>query len=237
MNEKQSVAVPPPIEFRAPLGERLGVAAVSVLLGALAIAAGAGALALFTTQAAAAIVLAGLALMTGSLAAFVTHDAIARCRLKATIYAGRLTAFLPRRRGFIIGAREELSVAIPDIEGIETRVEVFSSLGVTTTQRAYEIVLKDGGRVFLGADRDMLPAYFAKIANAIAPQAPAGLVDRGVVDGDPGVLLLAGARVPEWNAPPLPPHVAARRLKARNRTPLLMALAALIILGARMIGG
>lgn len=232
-----SVGVPPPIEFRSPLPERLGVAAAALVLISLALAALAGAAALFATEAVVALVLAAVALTVGSLAAFVTGDAVARWRQSATLYAGRLTAFLPRRRGFILGAREELSVAIPDIERIETREEVFSSLGVTTSQRAYEIFLKNAAPVFLGADRAMLPAYFGRIAEAITSRGTAPLIDRGMVDGDPGFLLVAGARVPDWGAAPLPPADAARRTKAKNRTPALLGAAALFVILARIIGG
>lgn len=231
-----SVGVPPPIEFRASLPQRFGVAAAALFLIALALAALMGAIALFADNAVVALVLGASGLVAGSMAGLVTREAAARWRLAATLYAGRLTAFLPRRRGFILGAREEVSLALADIDRIETREEAFSSLGVTTTQRAYEIFLKNGDQIFLGADRAMLPAFFGRIATAITARGTVALVDRGMVDGDPGFLLIAGARVPEWSAPPLAAGEAARRAKARGRTPFLLIAAAMLVILARMVG-
>lgn len=229
-------SVPPPQHYRAPLAERLGVAASALLLAALVAAAVAGALAIYAVSAVAALVLGILAFSIGSLAAFVAEDAVARWRIEATVYAGRLAAFLPRRRGFIVGAREEIEIAIDDIDRIETREEVFSSLGVTTSQRSFEVVLKDGARVFLGADRAMLPAFFGRIVAAITARGTVPVVDRGMVEGKAGFLLFAGARVPEWGAPPLEPEAAARRMRARIRTPLLLMAAALLVALASISG-
>ncbi len=236
MTEGFAANVPPPQQFRAPLAERLGVVVAAAALIALAVAGLAGAAAVYRTSAVLALVLAGIGLTIGSLAGLVTREAVSRWRLGATIYAGRLTGFLPRRRGFVIGAREELSVALNDIERIETREEIFSSLGVTTGQRAYELVLKDGRRVFLGADRDMLPPHFHAIVQGIVLRSHAAIVDRGMIDGDAGFMLVAGVKVPDWTAPPLSPADAARRTAARGRTPALLLIAAAFVILARMIG-
>ncbi len=236
MIEGSAATVPPPQHFRVALAERLGVAAAAAALIAIAAAGLAGAAALYATNAVLALVLAGIGLTIGSLAGHVTREAVSRWRLNATIYAGRLTGFLPRRRGFVIGAREELSVALNDIERIETREEIFSSLGVTTGQRAYELALKDGGRIFLGADRDMLPPHFRAIVEAIVSRTHATIIDRGMVDGDAGFMLVAGVKVPDWTTPPLSPAEAARRTTARNRTPVLLLIAAAFVILARMIG-
>ncbi len=232
----KNAEVPPPVTFRAPLSERLGVAAAALLLIALALAGIAGAAALYASSAVTALVLAAAALTIGSLAGLVSREAVSRWRLNAAIYAGKLTGFLPRRRGFVIGAREELSVSLQEIDRIETREEIFSSLGVTTGQRAYELALKDGRRIFLGADRDMLPARFRRIVEGVAARTHAPIVDRGMVDGDPGFMLVAGVKVPDWTAPPLAQADAARRTMARNRTPVLLLIAAAFVILARMIG-
>ncbi len=228
-----AAGVPPPQHFRAPLTERIGVAAAAILIVSLAAAALAGAAALYVSDAVIALVLAASALAVGSMAALVSREAVSRWRLKATIYAGRLTGFLPRRRGFILREREELSIAIADIDRIETREEMFSSLGVTTSQRAYEIVIKDGARIFLGADREMLPAHFGAIAERLGKK----VADRGMVDGDAGFMLVAGVKVPDWSAPSLAPADIDRRIKARNRTPVLLLIAAAFTILARFAGG
>ncbi|MDZ7626930.1 MAG: hypothetical protein U5J99_00830 [Parvularculaceae bacterium] len=234
--EGASIGVPPPQYFRVSLGERLGVAAAAVVLILLTIGACLTAAFLFRESAVIAIVLAAVAATIASFAGLVAREAVSRWRLQATIYAGHLSGFLPRRRGFVIGDPKEMKVSLGDIDRIETRDELFSSLGVTTGQRAYELVLKDGARIFLGADRDMLPAHFGRIVEAITARSHARLVDRGMIDGDAGFLLVAGVKVPDWSAPPLQPSDAERRMKARNRTPALLLIAAAFVVLARFIG-
>ncbi len=229
--------VPPPLHFRAPLAERLGVAGVAIVTISLTIGALALAAAMVATNAVIAIVLFATALAIGSMAALVSREAVSRWRLRATIFANRLTGFLPRRRGFILGEREELAVSLTDVARIETREELFSSLGVTTSQRAFELVMNDGARIFLGADRQMLPPHFGRIVSAIASRGGASVIDRGMVDGDAGFLLVAGMKVPDWTAPPLPPAEVERRIMARNRTPVLLLVAAAFVLLARLAGG
>lgn len=234
MNEASpSASVPPPQHFRAPLTERLGVAAAAILLIALTVGAGTLAAAMLAENAVVALVLAVLALAVGSMAALVSREAASRWRLQATIFAGRLTGFLPRRRGFVMGERTELSVTIADIDRIETREEMFSSLGVTTSQRAFELVMANGARLFLGADRAMLPAHFGGIVERLGTK----IADKGMVDGDAGFMLVAGVKVPDWTAPSLSPAEIDRRIKARNRTPALLLIAAGFTILARFMGG
>lgn len=233
MNDASPAAgVPPPQHFRAPLTERLGVAAAAILMILLTIGAASFAAFQYASSAVIALVLAAAALAFGSMAALVTREAVSRWRLKATIYAGRLTGFLPRRRGFVLRDRTELSVKIADIARIETREEIFSSLGVTTSQRAYELVMADGARVFLGADRQMLPAHFGKIVERLGK----AVADRGMVDGDAGFMLVAGVKAPDWSAPSLAPAEIDRRIKARNRTPVLLLIAVAFTILARFAG-
>lgn len=234
MNEASpSASVPPPQHFRAPLTERLGVAAAAILLIALTVGAGTLAAAMLAENAVVALVLAVLALAVGSMAALVSREAASRWRLQATIFAGRLTGFLPRRRGFVMGERTELSVTIADIDRIETREEMFSSLGVTTSQRAFELVMANGARLFLGADRAMLPAHFGRIVERLGKE----IADRGMVDGDAGFMLVAGVKVPDWTAPSLTPADIDRHIRARNRTPVLLLIAAGFTILARFMGG
>jgi hypothetical protein len=233
MSETRAAGVPPPQHFRASRGERLGVAAGASVLIALTIGAALLAVSTYAASAVLALVLGAIALAIGSLAGLVTREAVSRWRLTATIYAGRLDALLPRRRSFAPSDRNELSVAIRDIDRIETREEVFSSLGVTTSQRAYELVMTDGARHFLGADRAMLPPHFKTIVERLYKP----VIDRGMVDGDAGFLLIAGVKVPDWSAPSLAPADIDRRIKARNRTPVLLLIAAAFTILARFVSG
>ena len=232
----QRVAVPPPPEtIRAPFAERLGVAAASSALIALAAAAGVGAVALFASNAVLALVLGASALTIGALAAYMTRDAVGRWRLVANVHMNRLAAFLPRKRGFAPLAREEIVVGFQNVDRIETREEVFSSFGVTTSQRAYSLVLKEGGRIVLGADRAMLPAHVRRIVEAVRARHDAPLVDRGMIDGDAGFMLVAGVKVPDWSAPPLAAAEVDRRIRARNRTPALLLIAAAFTILTRLV--
>jgi hypothetical protein len=236
MSVQQAAGVPPPEIFRVSLGERLGVIAAAAVLIALSAGALLGAAFLYRESAVIALVLGAIGLTIGSLAGLVSREAVSRWRLNATIYANRLTGFLPRRRGFVIGPREELSVGLQDIDLIETREEIFSSLGVTTGQRAYELVLKDGARIFLGADRDMLPPHIGWIVDGVTARCQARLVDRGMVDGDAGFMLVAGVKVPDWTTAPLDASAAERRRMARNRMPVLLLIAAGLVVLARFVG-
>lgn len=192
-----------------------------------------GAAALFASNAVVAIVLGAAALTVGSMAGLVSGEAVSRWRLQITIYAGRLTGFLPRRRGFVPGDREELTVTIADIDRIETREEMFSSLGGTTSQRAYEIVMRDGARIFLGADRAMMPVHFGDIVARLGKK----VADRGMVDGDAGFMLVAGMKVPDWSAPSLGAAGIEKRVRARSRTPALLLIAAAFTILARFVSG
>ncbi len=57
--------------------------------------------------------------------------------------------------------------------------------------------MRDGARFFPGADREMLPPHFSRIVNALVARTDAPVADRGMVDGNPGFLLVIGQEVPD----------------------------------------
>ncbi len=221
--------------FRASLAERLGVAATAFVIIALTIFIGALGIGVYASNAMMAIVLAATAAMTATLAGLVTREAVSRWRLKAVISGNNLTGVLPRRRGFVDADRIDAAVKLSDIARIETREEVFSSLGVTTSQRAFSFVMRDGSRVFLGADREMLPAHFGAIASAVVSRSGAPVTDLGMVDGNAGFMLVIGQSAPEWSAAPLPPAAVAQRRAQRRRTVALLIAASLVVILARSL--
>lgn len=231
------VSIPPPQVFRAPLAARIGVSACAVFIGALALflifAAGAS----FTIGAAFGLFMALIAAIMTALAALVVKEAVSRWRLYARLEGGRLIALLPRRRGFIDQERVGVDIAVSDYDRIETRLEVFSALGVTTAQRAYALVKPNGERFFLGADREMLTPFFEKLVNAIVSRTGLKVADLGMVDGNPGFLLVARQSVPDWSSASLSEAEIEVRNRRRARTPQILIAIALTVTLARALGG
>lgn len=227
--------IPPPLRFTPALSGRIGVSLAAVAISALTIA-------MFTLIAPAlreslplAIVLGAVGFVMASLSALVAKEAVARWRLRAGIYAGRLTASLPRRRGFIAFDREGLDTPLADIARIDTRLEHFESLGVSTSQRAYRLALRDGRGIELGGDREMMPAFFGPLVEAIVARTGAPVVDHGVVDGDAGFMLVAGQSAPPWDTPALSASEAALRARKRARTAPLLIFATLLTILTQLI--
>lgn len=233
MNEPATV--PPPLVFEAPLGERVFVTGCAVFMGALALFLVAVMIGSFVVNIALGFVMLVAVAAIGAMVFLVTKEAVSRWRMRVTFYAGRMTALLPRRRGFIDMKREEIEIAISDVDRVETRLEIYSSIGVTTAQRAFSIVLRDGTRIALGADRDWVQPFWGRIADELAARAGAGLIDLGAVDGDAGFLLVAGQSAPEWSAASLAPAEIEVRNRRRARTAAIMSAAALIVLLAQIL--
>lgn len=227
--------VPPPQEFSASFGERLFVTLAAVFMGALALFLIVAAIASFTLNILLGAFMLAVAGVIVSLTVLVGREAAGRWRMRATIYAGRLTALLPRRRGFIDMKRERIDIALADVERVETRTEIYSSIGVTTAQQAYSIVMRDGARIELGADRDWVTPFWGRIADEIAKRAPGGMADLGAADGAAGFLLVAGQKAPDWSAPPLGEAELAIRNRRRARTAAIMGATALLVVFAQIL--
>jgi len=233
MTEETYANVPPPIEFRTGLAGRIGVAIAVCLMAALTVAVLVLTGPAWSESAALGLVMAGVGLALASLTAYCAKEAVARQRLGAEIYAGRLTARLPNRRGYIASDKQTLDVPLSNIERILTRIEHFESIGVATGQRAYRLVLRDGREIDLGADREMMPPFFGPLVEAIARGSNAPVEDRGAVDGKAGFLLVAGQSAPDWDTPPLPEDVAALKARKRKRAPGVIGIAILVAIIVR----
>lgn len=225
--------IPPPQEFRPSIGERIAVTAAALFIGALALFHIVVAIISFSMNFFLGAFMATIAAAMALLTALVAKEAVARWRLRATVFGGRLTASLPRRRGFIDQPRVNADVDVGDYDRVETRVETFTSLGVTTAQRAYSLVKSTGERLDLGADREFVRPFFKNVIGALVSRTGIEVVDLGVVDGNPGFLLVAGPSVPDWSAPSLPDAEIAVRESRRDRTRWIMLAAIALVIAAR----
>lgn len=229
-------SVPPPRIFRAPLAARIGVTLAAAFVGAMALFLIVAAAASFSLNFLLGLFMSLIAAIMIALTALVAKEAVSRWRLYARLEGGRLVALLPRRRGFIDQKRVGVDLSIADYDRIETRLEVFSSLGVTTAQRAYALVRASGERLFLGADREMVTPFFEKLVDAMVSRTGVKVVDLGMVDGDPGFLLVSRQSVPDWSAASLTDDQIAVRNRWRSRTPQILIAIALLVTLARALG-
>ena len=210
-------AADPPLVLRRSAGDRYGIAIMAALvLGAFA------ALAAATTMTSPrlpgfGVFLGLMALLLGAVAALVVREAMLRWRTRIVLRDDAVALSLPGLRGYVRAAPVERELPYAAIAAVETRLEAFRALGNTVAQRAYSLVLADGSRVGLGADRRMAAPFFAMAAEAIAARAGVPIRDLGAVDGRAGVSMLWGQTVPGWDAPPLSPGAAGRRVGQERR--------------------
>jgi len=148
---------------------------------------------------------------------------------------GVLRLRLPRARSYVPQASVDRALPIASVRGVETRVEAFRSAGNTVTQQAYALVLSNGERILLGADRRMLEPFFGRAAKAIAQAAGQQMRDLGTVDGDPGFILVTGQSVPDWSAPGLAPAVAQKRVRDEQAAWRIAMIVASIAIGIGVI--
>ncbi len=77
----------------------------------------------------------------------------------------------------------------------------------------------------------MNDGFYERVAIALSARLKMPIKDYGVVDGDPGTMLLWGETVPDWDAVPLPPDVAEKRLRdAANAERTIWIAVAVVLL-------
>ena len=222
------------LRLRPRLGERLWLAFGGAVLIASTLGLAALAIVGFLSSPVLGAVLGPLAVFIGLMAWLVLREVRASWSTRVSIDASTVRLTLPAVRGYAAQAALDSWIPLASIAAVERREEAFRSLGTTTIQRAYALLLQDGSRVTLGADRPMKAEFFLGAAVAIAAHAKAPLHDRGLVDGKAGPILAVGNRAPEWTAPGLPEPLARKRRNAAAMTYTLIGAVFVAIMVLRL---
>lgn len=144
---------------------------------------------------------------------YVYREAIARSFARIAINWQTLELRLPAQRSYVAQEKIDTSLPLASIKAIESRAESFRALGTTAVQFAYSLVLDDGRRIVLGADRRFTSPYYQNAAGLISNNVKIPITNRGLVDGNPGLLLVAGQSIPDWNAAPVSEAAMQKRFK------------------------
>ncbi len=144
---------------------------------------------------------------------YVYREAVARSFTRIAINWQTLELRLPAQRSYVPQEKLETSLPLSSIQAVESRAESFRALGNTVLQYAYALVLDDGRRIVLGADRRFISPYYQNAAGVISNNIKSPIRDLGLVDGNPGFLLFTGQSVPAWDAAPVPPTTMQKRFK------------------------
>ncbi len=182
-----------------------------------------------------------LALPFAGLTYYVYREAVARSFARIAINWQTLELQLPPQRSYVAQEKIETSLPLASIKSIESRAESFRAIGTTAVQFAYSIVLNDGRRIVLGADRRFTSPYYQNAAGMISNNVKIPITNLGLVDGNPGFLLVAGQSIPDWNAAPVGEAAMQKRFKDEAAGWRLASLIAGVALGigalARAFGG
>lgn len=172
---------------------------------------------------------------------YVYREAVARSFARIAINWQTLELRLPEQRSYVAQEKIETSLPLASIKAIESRAESFRALGTTAVQFAYSLVLDDGRRIVLGADRRFTSPYYQNAAGVISNNVKIPITNRGLVDGNPGFLLVAGQSIPDWNAAPVAEATMQKRFKDEaagwRLASLITAVALAIGALARAFGG
>ncbi len=147
--------------------------------------------------------------------------------------------FLPASRSQIHNLEEfQGLIRAEAVDAIVTRLEVYKSMGYTTLNRVYALKLIDGSFLHLGEDRAVntyLHAPFhEELITDISKQLIMPVNDLGSVIGKGGLLLLIGARAPNWDADALDQYQEARLFRDSRLAGLLMVVAVWVVILAQL---
>jgi hypothetical protein len=222
------------LDLRPSLAERLLVAFAAGFLALITLAIAALGLFAAASSILLAAILLPLAAFMGLMAWIVLREARAVWTLSISIDGSTVRLRLPAIRGYVAQGALDSWIPLASIACIDSREEAFRSIGTTAIQRAYAVVLRDGSRTVLGADRPMKTPFFQTAAIAIAAKAKVPLHDLGIVDGHAGPVLVSGNTAPDWSAASLPAPLARKRRNAAAMTYTLIGAVFVLIIVLRL---
>lgn len=157
---------------------------------------------------------------------YIYREAVARSFTRIAINWQTLELRLPSQRSYVPQEKIETALPLASIKAVESRAESFRALGTTALQFAYSLVLNDGRRIMLGADRRFISPYYQNAAGLISNNVKIPIRDLGLVEGNPGFLLVLGQTIPEWDAAPVPAQEVQKRFKDEGATWRIVAIIA-----------
>ncbi len=144
---------------------------------------------------------------------YVYREAAARSFTRIAIDGGALALRLPAQRSYVPLEKVEASIPLSSISAIEARAESFRSLGMTVLQFAHALVLADGSRIILGADRRFTLPFYQGAAELISNHLKMPIRNLGLIDGNAGAAMLTGQTLPAWDAASVSPATMQKRVK------------------------
>lgn len=140
----------------------------------------------------------------------------------------------PRLRGALpLFSTVRAEIPLADVASVETREEVYSSFGMTTVQRSYRIVTRDGAGILLGimAENWGSQMPYDKAAQEIASRAHLPITDHGAVRVG-GVIRAMIHDVPPWTADAMTPEESTR---LHRRATLTIQFIMLLVVGTALL--
>ncbi len=177
-----------------------------------------------------------LAVLFGCWMLFLFVNIVSAFRTRIAIDDDKVVLSVPRWRGPNPGIRYlRETIALEDIEAVETRCEIYRTVQVPVLTRATVLRKRNGDQILLGYINEDAPdpaLPYPDIGRLIAERAGAFYVEKGCVHGGSHVRALASGP-PAWDAPPLS-HSDFAAYK-RNHTWAMTGFA-IILFGLAAIG-
>ena len=187
------------------------------------------------------VILVLLGAFMASLCLYLGHDALGKLRWSIRIGERTITLHLPAHRSITHkpkGLRDD--IGRDEIDGIEARLEGYTSFGLANLQRCFAIRLRDGRRIILAEDRalrtGLAKPVVSTLVRRLADSLSLEIEEKPMVRGSGGILGVWLVRAPDWNAEPLNEEAARRMLKRVDLTGKIVAFAPILVIALSLIG-